>query len=364
MPPELPLGVDRRPNGSLRARVSVGPRTHTLRASRVFPAGTSSSDLKLWRAATMARLSAQLPLAVQSGTLAADVQTYLDALPVQSDEDRSYRRGQSLLLAHWVRAHGARRTLDLTRADVEGQLTAWRQVKTPSTCNHRLSALANLFRVRYPSLQPPPTMGVRRFREAESHIPQLTREDVREILDTMAWSRARCHLEVFNATGFSPVRVKRLTPADVNLLEGVVWMERRRKGKGTKSRTYLLSDEGKWAFEAMTTHHAWGTISGTTLRTTWERAIERANAQRRADGRTDLLPVETVYSIRHVFGAHLYRLTRDIKATADLMDIDPKTAVRYTRQAVSAVMQSTVEALNRVAVKRPTVVPFDAVKMA
>lgn len=326
--PRAGEGIARQPDGSYRVRVSVGPRGHVLTAHRRFPPHTSRRLMRDWQTGARARLLDRLPDVAISGTLAADVAAYLAAVPVAE------REGRRILLEHWTAAYGSRPTLSLTATDVRRQLDTWRTTKAASTCNHRLSALAGLFAARYPE-SPAPTQGQRRYREPSGVVPTWTLADVRAVLEHMPESPATYHLAVFAETGIPPIRIGRVTPADLDLKGRTVYLEGRRKGRGTPGRRFPLSAAAVTAWEDFDAARAYGRVPKNTLMLAWVKACKAAKR----------VPCR-VYDLRHIFGAEAYRRCRDIRAVAELMDITIQTALRYTRGAVSDVLAAAVTALD------------------
>lgn len=332
-------GIAKQADGSYRVRVSVGPRSHTLTAHRRFPPHTALRLMRDWQVGARARLLDRLPQAARGDTLAADVQDYLRTVPAAS------RANVDILLTHWTDALGARPTLSLTRQDVQRQLATWRTAAAASTVNHRLSALSMFYRRRYPDHESP-CRDVGRYQEPPGAVPTWTLTEVRTVLDGLPASRAAAHLRVFAETGIPPIRLTRVRPEHLRLdaTPPTVYLEGRRKGRGTPGRVYPLTQAAVAAWRTFAEAGAWGAISTVTLATVWRRGCERA-------GRVPC----RVYDLRHIIGAEMYRRCGDLRAVAELLDVSVETALRYTRGAVPEAVSKVITAMDpTVASGRPS----------
>lgn len=316
----------------------VGRRTKAKR----FPLTTSHAAMRDWQDATRQTLrkgakSPRGPLV----TLADDIKAYLRRIP--AGESKANR---TILLAHWDGAFGTLPTLELSRAMVVQQLHTWRATHAASTCNHRLSELRRLLETQYPDAETWATSRITRFREPQGEVRDIPVELLDTLIASMPRSKSKARLWVFAATGIPPARLRRLKREHVDLADGTVYLESRRKGAGTPGRRFPFSAEARAAFEELIAVHAFGSFATESMAVVWTHALTREN-KARAKRKERPLPHIRMYDIRHAFGSRLYRLTGDIRAVAEIMDISIETALRYTRAAVPQALRSAVAALDR-----------------
>lgn len=334
-------GIYQTPTG-YRARVSVGPRRAAQTREKRFPLDTELRAMKAWQTLARADLLATQPAAARSGTLAAEVDAYLATLTGGTRADAAR------LLAHWTARFGDRPALSLTRRELAQQLDAWRQTRAAATCNHRLSRLHSCYRARFPDQDTWPTSGVRGYREPAGEVREIPAATWRALLKAMAPSRAKACLEVFAETGIPPARLRRLRPEHLDLAGRTVYLEARRKGAGTLGRRFPLTAAAVRAFKAFVVADAWGGVTAVTMHLVFQRAVRRVNTARTAKGLSPVPPLR-MYDLRHTFGARAYRLTGDVRAVAELLDVTVETALRYTRAAVPETMSKVIAALDAAA---------------
>lgn len=315
-----------------RARVSVGPRGHALTKHKRFPAGTSAQVIRDWRTRTRALLLARLPHATQRGTLASDLHAYRATLPAHQHRFADYALGK------WEDALGDVPTLTLTRRDVQRQLTAWRLTLSAGTCNKLRSILAMVYRTRYPD-HLSPVVGTDKYREPKGQAPTLTLADVRRILDGLPESTSKRMLRIFAETGAPPVRIQRVQPAHLIRLDQtppLVYLEPRRKGRGTVGRWFVVTDQGAQAWRAFAAAGDWGGVTAFSLYKVWRAGCVRAG-----------YPPVKPYVLRHIIASELLRRSHgNVFAVADLLDVTLATAQHYARGGVSDAVAELVTAMN------------------
>lgn len=338
-----------------RAVVAVGSGPTRVQREHRFPKDATLRQMKAWQGDTRSELRKTRPRA-NAGTLQHDVKRYLKVVAsMPSLDTRGYE------LAAWVAECGERKTLELTIDELGRVHRAWAKVVSPITCNHRRNALSQLFQTLYPEhadvaarlpyLQPPhPT-------------PRgIADADIVDILTALLPSKTRARLYVMATTGLPPARIMRMTEADIDLEQRTMRLEGRRKGAGTRGRAYLLSADAVAAWRAFIAADAWGTFSSAGMWVTFQRGVTAVNAARVAKRLPPLPPIRP-YDLRHAFGRRVYETTRDLRATADLLDCSLETAMRYTASAAGTVMAATVAGLNASAVRlapetgTPTILP-------
>ena len=326
-----------------RAVVAVGSGQTRVQREHRFPRSATLRQMKAWQGDTRSELRKKRPRA-NAGTLKHDVTRYLKIVAAMpSLETRGYE------LAAWVAECGERKTLELTIDDLGRVHRAWAKAVSPITCNHRRNALSQLYQTLYPEatdvaarlpyLQPPhPT---------PRGIPDTV---IVDILDALLPSKTRARLQVMATTGLPPARIKRMTAADIDLDRRTMQLEGRRKGAGTRGRAYALTADAVDAWRAFIAADAWGPFSSAGMWVTFQRGVQAVNDARLAK-RLDPLPPIRPYDLRHAFGRRVYETTRDLRATADLLDCSLETAMRYTASAAGTVMHATVASLDATGVR-------------
>ena len=336
------------------AVVSVGSGKRRQSQERRFPAGTALRTITDWQTGVRAQFKRQAKRqtihdANTAGTLRDDVQRYLAlASAMPSAESRAYD------LAAWVAVHGQTRTLKLTPDTLIRTHQAWAaDGYAPSTLNHRRNALVQVYRHLYPTAENPARL-IPHTREPKGDARNVDPADVLAVLEAMRPSATRARLKVMAATGLSQARIKRVTPADLDLKARTMRLVGRRKGDGTAGRVFPLSTRGVAAWREFTKYRAWGDFANEGLPVSLRRGIEAVNVARRKVKGLTLVPDFIPYQLRHTFGTELYRVTGDIRMVAELLDCTVTTALRYTRGAVDPGMAAAVAALDRMARKDGT----------
>ena len=140
--------------------------------------------------------------------------------------------------------------------------------------------------------------------------------------DTASKTKARLALMAY--TGFSQATIMRLRPRDVHWDAGAVFVQGRRKGKGTKGQTIPLTSKGLAALRRFDELDCWGPFSTSSV---W-RSFQRVCAKLELTG---LRP----YDFRHSFGSAVYAAIGDLRATQQLLGHASRvTTDRYTLAAV------------------------------
>jgi integrase/recombinase XerC len=308
------------------------------RRSQRLPLGTSRAQLRATLAALVTDLRRQAPTtaAVGRATLAADAPRYLAAvraMPSYSDRRRD--------IEAWVAVVGDRPRHGLSSADIATQLHRWRQAGAAAqTCNHRRTALSQLYAVLDGRDAPNPARAVPKFPTPAPLPRALPVGAVRAILRQLRKDgKTRARLAVIASTGVSHAELGRLRPADVQLEAGVLLVGSRRKGKGSAPRLIPLTRRAKAALRLFVRLQCWGRFSRSSLHKAFRRACVAAGY-----GDTDWRP----YDLRHTFGTEVVLATGDERAAQVLLGhASLSTTSRYTLGAAQARAAAAIAAMDR-----------------
>lgn len=327
-----------------------------------FPKSATATDMKDWRAAKRVEVltahKARTDQAPARGSFGADVQTYLaavKAMPTYVDRARD--------MAAWTAALPTQRSRDaISSAEVRAVLQDWRltgktvenrvtddkgniiatstrQVPlSESACNHRRTALMHFYTVLNGKSGYNPVRDVPKFREPDPEPRGVPFSVLQEVFAAMPETATKARVLVLATTGLPPSTLMRLTPASVNYQAKTLTAPRRRKGKGTKTRTLPLSPDALAAFKLLTRYDGWGPFSKDSLRHSLHRACVTAG-----------VPKLRAYDLRHSFATAAYQASGDIRAVQALLDhSDQKLTDRYALGAFDPRMRSALTALRKV----------------
>lgn len=328
-----------------------------LYTKRFDPDTSTITDMRDWRAATRVEQLRKHKDRAGKGSFAADVQAYLaavKAMPTYAEREQH--------LDHWLAALGPERPrASITSAEVRAVLQQWRlsgkrvtekatdatgtvsdtvkQVPlSESACNHRRTALMHFFTVLNGRSGSNPVKDVPKFREPDPEPRGVPFSELQKVFAVMPNSATRARVLVLAFTGLPPSTLMRLEPSAVHYDTATVTVPRRRKGKGTKTRTLPLTKEALQAFRLLTRFDAWGEFSRDALRHSLQRACRKAG-----------IPVIRAYDLRHSFATAVYQQSGDIKAVQALLDhSDQKLTDRYTLGAVDARQRLALAAVRKV----------------
>lgn len=364
-------GIYRLPDGRLLGQVKIGDGPDARTREHVFDdRATTLQQVKEWREDARSALRkdrAQREKAQPAkGTLAADVSTYLDTIA-----EPQRRKFAAILMTHWSDAFGRRSRHDLTALDIKTQLATWRTTGAAvSTVNHRRTELKNFYRA---------LDGKKVERELFDEVPRYVEDDpeprglpydlVDRILEALpdrgrptgegkgtrpTVSKSKAILRALAYTPIPPAQLRLVQRHHVDWTAGEVDVERRRKGKGTRSRRIPLLPQGLEALRAMDVANAWGAFSSGSLYKTFQRAVKKvvediAGSELDADQKEVLLALlkhVRPYDLRHSFAAQAYRSSKDRAAVAALLDHrDEKTTSRYILRTIPDNVRAAVEAM-------------------
>ena len=278
------------------------------------------------------------------GTLRAGVTDYLAQLPAgQMKRDRERE------LAPWVAVWGDWQRSRLTPSIVRGQLAQWQtEGFAPSTLNHRRQALKSLYKALDGPTAPTPCDDVKKAIERQE-IRRVPYVAVVAILRRVTPSATGARIKVIARTGLPHAQIARLKSTDVDLKAREISVTPRRKGGGTKARTLGLTYAAVRAFKLMARYKAWGAFSRHSLYKSFHLAVRKAIQHWPKEKGPWPAPANIrPYDLRHAFGSEVYRRTRDLRATAELLlHANLGTTARYAESAVSDTAIAARDAMDR-----------------
>jgi len=364
--------------GRVKIKGQPGPGRYF---SRSFLPTSTAKERREWREDQRVKIRIGLEDEAKARAIApgfrADALEYLQtvrALPTWSERKQH--------IEEWIEAFGDRARSSITSADIRRQrdewLTigprrerkrqsngkmAWVQVNkplAPSSVNHRLRALQNLWTVLDGRHAKNPVREVPEADEPEGEPRGIPVALIVQILAAVSnrgfatkgakrhgWSKAKARLEVMAWLGLPPAQLALLRPEDVDWDGGTAYVRRRKKGKGVAGAKRPLTAKGLEALKALDTVGAWGAFTMTPVRRAWDRACRKVEEDAAAAGVTLSLEAVTPYALRHSFGTSTLAATKSLPATQALLGhADARTTLRYARAAVPAWLQAAAEQLD------------------
>ena len=303
--------------------VTAGPH----RVEQRFPKKASIRSVQNWREDARVRLR-KLPAPTRAtGTFADDVARYMRRSRTTLERPNSRESD----LQPWLAVFKDRRRRSITEDDVNEQLWTWRESKAASTCNHRRTALSQLYVVLDGKRAQNPARDAVRFSEPKAQPRGLPREHVLAVLEQVTGPRTKPRLLVLHWTGLRPSQLMRMGRDDVDLERGVCYAP---AGKGGDHLALPLSDSGIAAWRLYIEEVCWGSWSCPSANKALRRAANQA-------GREPF----TVYVLRHSYATALRRLGADLSDVQELLGHrDPRTTKRYA-PVVSEKLIAAVERL-------------------
>ena len=278
------------------------------------------------------------------GTLRADAKTALLTLPEgRPKQDREWE------LAPWLAVWGDWQRSQLTPQIIRGQIAQWQtEGVAASTINHRRQALRWLWLTLDGPDAPTPVDRIPKLSEPRE-IRAIPRAAVLAILRRVQPNKSGARIKVIARIGLPHAQVKKLKPSDVDLVSRAVYATPRRKGAGTKPRTLPITRAAARALTLFARVEAWGPFSNSSLYKAFQLAVTKARAKwPEKNGPWPARPDLRPYDLRHAFGTEVYRSTRDLRATAELMmHSNLSTTARYAEAAVSDTASAARDALER-----------------
>ena len=351
-------GQRRLPSGKWQVfvRIRRPGETRSRFLSTTFPADSLITDRRNWRECV--RVEARTGQALtpfDDTTFAEDAARYLEsvaALPTIAQRRQHINewvvpfghRPRTSIRPHEIRAQRDR-WLTEPRTDQQGRT---RPPYAPSSVNHRLRALSNLWRVLDGRHTPNPVREVPEAEEEEDAPRALPYAVIEAILDAMpdhtrlvkshrveSGSRTKARLAVMAWTGLAHSQLMRLRPEDVDWTGQSIWVRGRRKGlsgKERKGQRKPITDEAITALRRFAALDCWGTFSKDSMRKSLRVACRKVEEQCKANGvELDLSRVRP-YDFRHSYATAILAATSDLRTTQRLMlHSSARTTERYAR---------------------------------
>jgi len=351
---------------------AVSAMVRRVRREQRYPLTLTLPELRAARKRLIETLDTHTPDTPDRGTVAEAVARYLDRLPTTG----RYRSDRKRLLAPWVTAHGRDPFGTLTRAQIIATIMAWQNV-SPTTRNHRLSALRVLWR----TVAPDDSQGHACERVPRAPAPKPRRNRARSlslIAEVLAYiepgakksrgadSHARHQLTLLAWTGQPSATLARVTAQHVrwDAQPPEVYLQPRRKGDGSQGRWIPLLPQAADALKAWLALGVSGPWHRGSIRLAWRRAVAKAQAdlrghQRHADA--DSLEDMRVYDLRHSFLTAMILATKDAYLVSEYAQhSDIRTTMGYVSGASSTRMREGLAAFaavvpqSRAAISSPT----------
>jgi len=344
----------------LLAIVRVGQRAGVPPKRKKYPLGTELRTIRAWRARSEAELLETVPHVPDSldGILATDIPVFLNRIAAGRR-----REDFRMLLAHWSASPlGTMPREDISRDDIIQQLARWEEAQVAvSTRNHRLRALRTFYHALDGVETANPTDKIKKTREPPAEIRSIPMPLVILILSNIpdrgrptngtrpTYSELKIRLQVMAWTGMPSAQLLRLEPRHVDFAGARIYLQPRRKGKGSRGAWVTLMPPAVDALRAFAIAKLWGRPwSRSSMRKSWRGAIRRTTAQltKEAEDTGDRALLEQFmlsvppdcrpYDLRHSFATEAYRLTGELRAVAELLQhATLETTKRYTEGAVS-----------------------------
>lgn len=272
---------------------------------------------------------------VKGETLSADAHTF-----AKTFASKGRRRDVECLLAHWLAVFGDRSRHDLTTTEIAQQLAKWGD-KPPATRRQLRQVLSQLYR----------TLDGRTARNPVADVPPipvhydepraLPYSMIEQIITQMGPTQNAARLRVMAYTGLPQAQLARLTPRDVNLEAGTMYVKPRRKGGGAPGATFDLLPPAIAAFKVFDQRKCWGHFSRSYMAKQWREAV--AAIKQRWKGPWPLPDGARAYDVRHSFLARMLELTGDYHAVNELAQHSTMNQTRrYTQGATSARVKAAI----------------------
>jgi len=261
----------------------------------------------------------------------------------------------------WIAEFGHRRRDTITTADIDEVLSGWLiDGLAASTVKHRRTALLHLWHRLDGKDAATPVRRSLVPAEPEPEPRGLPYSLVQDLLDAMpeqgqgvkgrtrdSASKTKARLTLMAYTGLPPRTIMRLRPRDVRWDAGAVFIQGRRKGKGTKGQTIPLTSAGLEALRRFDELDCWGAFSTSSAWKSFQRACAKLEL-------TGLRP----YDLRHSFGTAVYAATGDLRATQQLLGHASRTTTdRYTLAAVPGRLKVAVGQVEKLQRRKKVAVP-------
>lgn len=302
-------------------------------------------------------LTEKLPDAIK-GTLAGDFDEFLSTLPAKSRRKADARDN----LNPWRDLIGHRSRKSITSMELRAIMSTWGTTPktegprkgTPcqaSTLNHRRQELSNVFVALNGKAGANPVNDVPRVQERRDEPRGIPVAIVRLILNEVPDGKTRLRLEVIAATGLPHAQVKRILARDFNKANRTLFVRPRRKGDGVPGVTLPITKDAVKAISALIRGKALGAFSNSSMHSMFVVAVDDARKKWQKANRRKTWPVPEnfhPYDLRHSFITEAYRVTRDLRAVAELaIHSDLRTTQRYAEAAVTETSRRAIDSMDR-----------------
>jgi len=342
--------------------IAIVVERHGAREEKRFPRGTDPAKLREARDDMIDRLELGHQTRTR-GSLAADVQTCLAALPAGAHRERMRQ-----LLGHWIRVLGDVPRAAVTPVQIKTHLATFEAEGFAPEGRRKLRRALSWL---YTTINGPdganPVRAVKappvRYDDPRGlpydviayifqHAPDRGRPEKGH--DRPAVNLSKLRAQVMAYTGMHQIEIGRLTAADIDLHRARVWIGPRQKGRGSPGAWHPLIPAGVAALRALVAAGGLGPFDARSLSRSWHVWIRTARAAWETDPdkagqpwpvRPDARP----YDLRHSVGTAVYVATGDIRAAqAVLRHRQMSTTDRYTRAGVDARVRVALEAFGAV----------------
>lgn len=340
LPDRLPTGITRTPRG-FRCFVRVNGQLYTKR----FETDTPIKSMVQWREEIRVRVRIGAPAIDPDGeTFRHDAKAYLAAVRGMP----SYRwRADDI--ARWVKAFGDRPRKGIQSFEIRALLTKWRAKYAANTCNHRRSALMHLWTVLDGKSAPNPVKDVPRFRDDSQDRPPraLPPDTIRALFLKMYPSATKARLQLIAWTGWPHAQLYQLKPEHIDWKGRRVFIEGRRKGRGTKGKWRPLIPRGWAALRIFVRCKAWGSFHPSSARTSLRLAAKHVQQDTTVSPAIKAQVQDiTPYDLRHSFLTLIAATTLDDRALAEIAGhADRRMIERYTKAATDPRVTSALSAV-------------------
>lgn len=286
--------------------------------SKHFPPDTELIDLRRWREQQKARHTLNLPALSDSPGLKQDVRTYLSLVTnLATYENRAYQ------MQWWLTFLGDKPRDEVTTLDVRhGLKQLERHGASPATRNLYRTALRHFYRTLNGRGGYNPVIDTPREPEPPKRLTLPTWPTAKRAIAAINVPAHRARLTVLLYTGWPSAQLKRLNARDINHKNLTVYLEGRKKGKGTSGVTLPILPQASRALKSCPL----GPFSNNALYVALQYACKKAE-----------IPPFRVYDLRHLFLTTAALAIRDDRAVQALALHHPRTiTARYTEQSVDA----------------------------
>lgn len=300
------------------------------RVEKRFPAELTLQTLKTHRETLLYDLAKASPI---RGSLRADYEAYLLSLPAGRMKDNRERECRV-----WAKLG------PFPRASITADMIARELAHMKFSASSKKKALTALKAVyRFHGDTETPVDTIKRPRE-QHEIRGIPQSVVTMILRQLPRSKTRARLKVLARTGLPHAQIAALQPHHLDLERREVTVTPRRKGRGVPARTLPITHKAVRAFKEFQREEAWGPFSRHSMWRMFQEAVTAAKAAWK--GRWPAPEHLRPYDLRHAFATEVYRRSRDLRATAELLlHADMTMTARYAELAVTQTAQAARDLL-------------------